>query len=345
MLITDACSPAPRLEWDELVASDPDVVLTQTPIWTAALASARGFHDASVLYRLEDGRRFVLPMVRRWSAPAPRAGFPPAWGIGGPVGVGLDPAVVTAILADLARDRSLYQHVRPNPLQGPIWDQADTSIARKIDRRAHAIDLTGGAEATRGRIRKSGRRSLRTAEKHQVEVDLHLGGEMLEVYYERLYLASVERWASRQHEPVALARLRASRRDPLSKLQALARTLGPAFRLYLASVDGEPAAGNIVLWGPTNAHSTRGAIDYPLAHKSKAAYAADWAAISDACEAGFAWYHLGETGENPTLAEYKERIGATSLAYAEYRIERLPVHAVDTAIRSGVKTVFRVKDY
>ncbi len=344
MLITDACSPAPRREWDELVDRDPDVGPTQTPIWTTAM-TAQGYRDASIRYRLEDGRRFVLPMVQRWRTPAPRVGFPPAWGIGGPVGPGLDAAAVSAILADLARHRSIYQHVRPNPLQGPIWDQADTTLARKIARRAHAIDLTGGAEATKSRIRKSGRRSLRAAEKNRVEVTLHLGGEKLDVYYQRLYLASVERWARRQHEPAWSARLRAARRDPLAKLQALGRILGPAFRLYLASVDGEPAAGNIVLWGPHNAHSTRGAIDYELAHRSKAAYAADWAAISDACEAGFSWYQLGETGPNPTLAQYKERLGATSLPYAEYRIERLPVFTIDTAVRTGVKRVFRVTDY
>ncbi len=87
-----------------------------------------------------------------------------------------------------------------------------------MQRRAHVVDLSDGAEATLARFRKSGKRGLRKAEKLGVEVTTHVGGEKLDVYYD-LYLGAIERWAGAQHEPVALARFRALRRDPLHKLE------------------------------------------------------------------------------------------------------------------------------
>ena len=172
----------------------------------------------------------------------------------------------------------------------------------------------------------------------------HVGGEKLDVYYD-LYLGAIERWASRQHEPIALARFRALRRDPLRKLEQIAQRLGSSFRLFLASVDGVPAATNIVLWGPNNAHSTRGAMDYELGAKANAAYAADWAAIRDACDAGFSSYQMGESGQNKSLADYKERFGARPIDYNEYRLERLPLLAMDKAVRTSVKRLIGFKDF
>ena len=74
MAISHAISPAPREEWEELVAADTDVVIEQTPMWIDAMQTACGFTDASRLYRLGDGRRFVLPLARR-SGIGPLVGF------------------------------------------------------------------------------------------------------------------------------------------------------------------------------------------------------------------------------------------------------------------------------
>jgi hypothetical protein len=106
-----------------------------------------------------------------------------------------------------------------------------------------------------------------------------------------------------------------------------------------------PAAANIVLWGPTNAHATRGALDYDVGAKTNAAYAAEWAAIRDACDAGFSSYHMGETGQNQSLADYKERFGARGLDYNEYRLERVPLLALDKALRTTVKRLIGFKDF
>lgn len=342
MTIRRAITPAPRRDWNELLREDTDAVLEQTPLWIDAVSTAGRFRDASVLYQFSDGRRFVLPMVRR-PAMRQRTGFAPGWGIGGLVGPDLDAEAVTHIVADLARGRELFTHVRPNPLQAEAWRTAETGKAVAVERRAHVVDLRGGMDATRGRLRKSGERGLRLADRAGVEVTVHTGGEKLEAYYRQLYLPAIARWAERQNEPLALARARAARRDPFSKLLSLARTLQDKFRLYLGWVDGVPASGNIVLSGP-NSHATRGALRYGLATKSRAGYATDWAAIADACQAGHRWYQMGESGDNQSLADYKQRFGAAPIEYREYRMERLPLLAVDTAVRNVAKRMIGFRD-
>lgn len=344
MEIVDVDDEVDRTEWEEVAASDPTALIEHTPAWIDAIVAASRFSNASLLYRLSDGRRFVLPLVRRGPTVGPRSGFASGWGIGGLVGAELDAEAVSAISTHLASSRVVYTHIRPNPLQADAWAGAATGRAGTVPRRAHIVNLEGGAEATAERFRKSGRRGISRAEKAGVEVSLHLGGEMLEVYYQHLYLPSLARWAKRQQEPLRLALFRANLRDPLRKLQMIAATLGPTFRLYLATVDGQPVAGNIVLWGPTNAHATRGAFDYELGAKTNANYATDWAAIRDASDAGFVSYQMGESGQNTGLADYKERFGAKPIDYCEYRFERLPLLSIDAAARKAVKRVIGFKD-
>ncbi len=343
-MLETAISPAPRGEWEEIACADPDALVEHTPLWLDAMGAAGRCRDESRLYRFRDGRRFVLPLARFWPHPAPRSGFSTGWGIGGTVGCDLDAHAVSSIIKDLAADKSLYTHVRPNPLHASLWDAADTGPAQTISRRAHVVNLTGGSEAVFDRFRKSGRRGIKKAERAEVEVTRHIGGDQLEVYYTQLFLPSVQRWAKRQHEPGAIARIRAVRRDPLSRLHAIAQTLGPAFHLYLARVGGRPVAGAIVLSGARNAHTTRGAMDASVAAKSNAAYALDWAALQDACEVGATTYHMGETGQNDSLADYKERFGAEAINYNEYRIERLPLLAADRALRTCAKRLIGFRD-
>ncbi len=343
--ISLAATPAPRSDWRAIVAADPDSLTEHLPQWVDAICSAGRFEDASRLYRFDDGRSFVVPLVRHTVRYGPRMAFGSGWGIGGIVGPDLDAVAVEAILADLAADEAIYTHLRPNPLKAAIWEKADTSVARSIPRCAHVLSLAGGLEATQRRFRKSGRVGIRRAERSGVEVSVFLGGEMLDVYYEKLYMVSVERWAERQREPLVLARARGRHRDPLAKLETLARYLGDSFRMYLAFLDGEPVAGNIVLAGPNNSHSTRGAMDGDKARGSRAAYAAEWASIKDACEAGHRSFQLGESGNNRSLSDYKERFGAEPIEYNEYRIERLPLLTLDGWARNTTKRLIGFRDH
>jgi hypothetical protein len=341
--LTSVEIPAPRSEWLELLAADGDALLEQGPSWVDALGEADGSKDTSRLYRFDDGRRFVLPLVRRRAHRlAPQSGYRSAAGIGGLVGPGLDEAVVAAIDADLQQCSALWVHVRPNPSQGDVWSEVRPETATTLPRRAHLLRLARDSDEVFAACRASARRHIRRAERQGVEYRTTTAGAGLDTYYDELFIPSVERWAAKQNEPLALARLRAGRRDPLARLQAIGRSLGSSFRLTMAYVDDRVAAGNIVLVGP-NAHYTRGAMN-ERAEKTGAAYGAMWHAISQCCDDRLDWFHLGETGSSASLASYKEAFGAEPVDYHEYRYEKLPLLAVDQRARSLIKSLIRFND-
>ena len=167
-------------------------------------------------------------------------------------------------------------------------------------------------------------------------------GELLEEYYQ-LYLKSIDRWAERQHEPRALARFRARRRDPLSKLRAMSEHLGKAFVVALTYVDDRPAFGSITLLGQT-AHDTRAAMDRDLVDKTYAGDLVQWRMISAGLRVRCTAYHLGESGQSVSLAQFKEKFGARPVDYAELRLERLPWTPTDQRLRELAKKALRFRD-
>lgn len=344
----DVSSPAPRDEWRAVVAGDPRALPEHAPEWTDALCELGPYADASRLYTATDGRQFVLPLLRR-RGPLGLGGwlqsYPHSWGIGGVVGAGLDAGVLSDVLTDLDSTRSQRIAIRPDPLRFDTWttslSEFDQPVLR-IPRRAHVIDLAGGADAVFARMSKSSRRGVRVAERSGVRVEVDRSGELLDEYY-GLYLTSVDRWAAKQHEPRALAQARARRRDPLAKLQAMSSHLGKSFVVTLAYVDDEPAFGSITLLGQT-AHDTRAAMDVERVGKTYAGDLVQWTTLQLACDQGCPAFHLGESGQSSSLALYKEKFGAQPVDYAELRIERLPYTRTDQAARSAVKKLLRFRD-
>jgi Acetyltransferase (GNAT) domain len=338
-------SPAPREVWNELCEADGDVLVSQTPEWTDIVCALAGASDASRLYDFGDGSRLVLPLVRSARRPrslATRASLPGAWGFGGLIGGPPRVEQVRAVLADLQAHASLRISVRPNPLAGPVWKAAAPPRMTRIARRAHVVDLRDGFEPVWRHFSKNARNSVRKAERLGVDVELDTAGRHASIFHS-LYERSVERWARRQHEPLALARWRARRREPLEKFTELPRQLGDAGKLWVAWVDGRPAAAIFVLQA-ANAHYTRGAMDAELAGRSRANYLLHSIAIEDACRAGCNWYHLGESGFSPGLSQFKEALGGRAVEYAEYVPERFPVTRLDAGARALAKRAIGFRD-
>jgi hypothetical protein len=340
--------PAPRSVWREVLAADPTHLVSQTPEWLDVVCAVGGYSDASLLFQREDGRRVVLPLVRRALARGALAtvesSYGEGWGIGGAVadgGVSSDD--VRMVVDGLRRRKALRTLIRPNPLLANEWEGAAGRGTRVVPRLAHVLDLDGGFERVwADRFASGTRTNVRKAERAGVTVERGSSDEHLAAFYGLLQL-SFDRWAQKQHEPSWLSRLRAGRRDPLEKFEALAHAMGDQFGVWVASLEGRPVAAAIVLRG-VNAHYTRGAMDIELAGPVRANYLLHSAAIRDACEAGCGVYHMGESGKSTSLAFFKTRFGAEAYPYAEYRLERLPFTAVDDAARRAVKRVVRFEE-
>ncbi len=337
-------TPAPRDAWCAVVAEDPAALPEHGPAWTDALCAHGSYADASRLYTFPDGRRFVLPLVRRTGLAGiggALASYPPAWGIGGLVGSAMDVSVARAVLDDLRSLRASRISIRPDPTRWSDWAPVTDGLTL-VPRRAHVVDLTGGPETVWQGLSKSARRGIRTAERAGVRVEVRSGEELLEPYY-RLYLLSVDRWAAQQHEPLALARARARLRDPLPKLRALATHLGPDFVVTLAHHDDVPVFGSITVFGRT-AHDIRAAMDREQVGRSGAGDLVQWTTLRLACERGCPTLHLGESGQSSKLAQFKEKFGAEPYDYAELRIERLPLTRADQAVRASAKRLLGFRD-
>ena len=159
-------------------------------------------------------------------------------------------------------------------------------------------------------------------------------GQLVSVFYD-LYLKSIDRWARQGEIPFWLLRAYLRHHESRRKFEIVAKTMRDACRIWVAWVDGKPAASIIVLTFGANAYYWRGAMDKELASPTRANYLLHARAIAQACRDGCRYYQMGETGFDPGLAQFKASFGAhpRTRDYAEYRIERLPITTVRNRLR------------
>ena len=341
-------SPAPRSTWQAVFDQDAEAVPYQSPQWTDALCRSAHRRDASRLYTFDDGTQMVLPMIALPWVPAAldlAGSMPWGWGIGGMVSTSpVGAEHIRAVVNDLTtRARYLRLSIRPNPRAGDVWKAAMPPEASRVARLAHAIDLDGGFDAVwHNKFSSSTRKYVTRAEQAGVVVERDDQGRLVPAYYE-LFREATRRWAAQQHEPLLLARLRGHRRDPEQKFATIAQTLQDACKIYVAYVNGQPAAACLIL-SYHNANAARVVLDRERVGKSGAPDLMMKCAIEDACKAGCRYFHQGESGTSKGIADFKRRVGGTAYEYEEYYLERLPVTAFDHAVRTGVKKLIHFKD-
>jgi CelD/BcsL family acetyltransferase involved in cellulose biosynthesis len=338
-------SPAPRESWQELFKSDTEAIPYQHAAWLDCMCKTGKYEDVSRLYETSNNRQFLLPLVRRKGFPqalTPAASLPSGWGMGGLIGT-VQADDVAAVFNDLARLPFPQITIRPNPRHGEVWAAGAPRNVISIPRRAHVLTLEGGFdEVWSKRFEKKTRTAVRKAERLGVVVECDTTGRLIPVFYD-LLRRSLDRWSQQQHEPRLLTHLRGYQRDPLHKFETIAKNLGDACRVWVAWVNGQPAASILVLqYG--NVNDSRGAMDKEVAATTGANELIQKLAIEEACRADCRYYHLGESGNSASLAHYKERFGAVAYPYAEYRLERLPLTRIDGALRGLVKRAIGFKD-
>lgn len=342
--LIQSSGPASDAMWLNLYQHDQAAVPSQSPRWGQAVAAAGNYRCNPQDFHFADGSHAVLPLFTRGVASLRYAWSPPpAWGFGGLLSdEEISPDKLRSVLAHLETLPYVGVKVRPNPLKAHVWAEALRPGWASIPRLAHVVDLTGGFEAVTARFRSNAGTNIRRAQKYGVEVEAGNSDRLIDEFHGLLELSFV-RWARKQHEPAALARFRGLRRDPRSKFATMAANLGEGFRLYVARLGGRPVAAILVLMHH-QAHYTRGAIDEGLAGESRATYLLQATAIEEACRLGSTHYHMGETGNSASLAQFKSRFGAIAIPYAEYRYERVPLARIDSFARSTVKRVVGFRD-
>jgi hypothetical protein len=342
-MIGRVLSPAPRDIWERVLAADPLALESQSPAWADAAVAGGGLEDASRFYEMVDGRQLIVPMLRRrpsLGALSIEGSNLPGWGVGGLLAPGgATAAEHAAVFRDLAARRVLRQTIWPHPLTAGGWGAGRCGGE--------------GAGGPRGRPPMRLRRALVAALRQLlpprspprraggVTVESDTTGRLIPEFYE-LTRQAVERWSRLQHEPQWMARRRHWLSDPRGKFEAIARALGPRCRIWVARVDGRPAASMMVLSG-ANAYDFRAAMDEQLAG-FRANDLLLKAAIEQACAEGCRYYYLGDSGKSASLGQFKQRFGAEAIRYAEYRLERAPLTAGENALKWAVKRAVRFRE-
>lgn len=321
---------------------------SQSTTWANAICRSGGYSSLTRHYRFPDGIEAVLPLFARKMSIGPvriNRSPPAAWGFGGALSTApLAAPHVRAILDDCAAIPGAAVQIRPNPLLADVWSEAAHGSGwAGLERRAHVLDLAGGFdEVWNARFPGRTRTIVRKAEKLGITVESGSDDRLIEGF-DRLFRLSLRRWAHKQNEYEWLASFRGQLRDPRHKFLEMARHAADVMRVFLAKLDGEAIAGIIVLYGH-NAHYTRGAMDEQAVGNSGANFLLHRHAIREACERSCRHYHMGETGASDSLATFKEKFGAVSIPYAEYRHERIPVMSADQKLRAFVKRAIGFRD-
>jgi Acetyltransferase (GNAT) domain len=335
-------SPPERSAWLAALESSTEALAFHTPNWIASMCESDGYADVSRLYEFPEGRRLVLPLVRRRTAGpiATAASLPYGWGFGGPVGPGaIRPDEAAIVITDLVRGAALRTSVRPNPVAAAPSELPHRRAVIPIHRSAHVLNLNGDFERVERGFSSSGRRNVRKAERSSLTVEGDSSGRLVSAFYE-LYSNSAERWTRERRLP-SLSRAKLLRRDPLRKFEIVARRMGDACRIWVAWVDERPAAAIIVLRQGVNASYWRGAMDRDLAAPTRANFLLHSLAIEDACRTGCRYYHMGETSPGSSLAQFKAHFGAEPYPYVEYRLERLSMPDVRERLRRARRLLHR----
>lgn len=334
-------SPVPRPVWESILQSDPEAVVTQSLTWRDVVIVSGSYQDVSLLYEFPSGHRVVLPMARRgpaWAATA--ASWPRDWGIGGPITEGgqIAPAEAAAVLADVARRKTLATQIRLRPgALGPWLGESRQFKVEEPRLQCHVLNLAGGfATVWQDKFRGTARTAIRKAERSGLDIDVDRSGRLLLEFLD-LYAESIKRWAAMQNEPAWLTRWRMDRSIPPRTLSSVAEHFGSDCAIWMARSKGRPVAAIMVLSRGTYAKYWRGAMHKELAGPVRANELLHRLAIEEACRDGYRFYDMGLSRPGSPVAAFKEKLGAVLRVAYTLRIERLPVDTAGRVSRNLVK--------
>lgn len=340
---------AARLAWEELVSQDPSIALSKAPQWIDCICDTDHFADATLLFRGEDGRRLILPRVRKTGVPSWLGLFsspPRHWNLGadasGFVGEGgpASPEEASALIQEMCRQPGLRTRIVVGGDDARVWASATPSSIYSIARTAHVLDLCDGFSTVWSkRFTSKVRSNSRKAERRGVVVESDSTGRLIPVF-DVLYRTSVDRWAQERGHPVALMRWLSQRQHPQRKFATVARNLGDQCTVWIAWRQGEPIAGIIILARGPRVTYWRGAMDKERSCGTGANELLHRYAIEAACANERQSYDFG-LSQTDHLRKFKATFGATEVPVHVYYFEKIPTAAAEDKCYGAAKEIIR----
>ncbi len=327
-----------RERWEAVVRTDPNVSILQTPIWCDCICRSEGLEDVTRSYESPDGRLIVLPLVRGRRLPMQlkaQSSWPGPWGSCGLLAT--EGRIIPHDIIELTKDLQTCNALRtsvpaPRMADTQLWEAIVPADVVRETRTTHMLDLSGSFENVwRRRFGGVVRTAVRKAERLGITIESDTTGRLLPVF-DALYRMSVDRWAKARRDPLVVARLLASRREPFRKFRIVADLLGEACEVYIAWLGGKPLAGTIVLTHGVVATYWRGAMDIERATGTGANELLHRVAIETACRRGCLQYDM-QRSASQGLGRFKSKFGAQPMHFLEYRFENIPVTILERRAR------------
>jgi Acetyltransferase (GNAT) domain len=344
-LSIEAQGVAARPAWEDLVAHDESVALSKTPEWIDCICSCGGFSDATLLFRGEDGRRLILPRLRKTGSPTLLGLYespPQGWGLGVDAsgvlseGAPASPEQIRALIQEIRHHPGLRTRIMVGGDDAEAWASVTPSTIYSTARTAQVLDLRGGFSTVWSqRFTSKVRSNARKAERRGVVVESDNTGRLVGVF-DALYRSSVDRWAQQRGHPLSLMRWRAQRHDPRSKFATVAARMGQRCTVWVAWREGEPLAGIFVLTRGPRATYWRGAMDKERARGTGANELLHRYAIEAACADGRHSYDFG-LYQTEELKKFKSTFGAQEFPVHAYYFETIPTAAVEAKCYHAAK--------
>ncbi|MGH3720733.1 MAG: GNAT family N-acetyltransferase [Pseudonocardiaceae bacterium] len=344
-LSIEAEGPDARSAWESLVADDESIALSKTPEWADCICSSSRFSDATLLFRGDDGRRLILPRLRKTGIPTLLGLFespPHGWGLGadasGVLGEGgpASPREIGALIREIRRHPGLRTRVMVGRDDAEIWASVAPNTIYSTARTAQVLDLRGGFSTVWSeRFTSKVRSNSRKAERRGVVVESDNTGRLVPIF-DMLYRNSVDRWAHERGNPLTLMRWLAQRREPRNKFATVAQWMGERCTVWIAWRGGEPLAGIFVLTGGPRATYWRGAMDKERARGTGANELLHRHAIEAACADERQSYDFG-LYQTEELKRFKSTFGAQEVPVRTYYFETLPTAAAEARSHNAAK--------
>ncbi|MGH3672665.1 MAG: GNAT family N-acetyltransferase [Pseudonocardiaceae bacterium] len=347
----EAEGAAARPAWEDLVAHDETIALSKTPEWIDCICSSRHFSDATLLFRGEDGRRLILPRLRKTGTGIPPfmgpfESPPQGWGLGADAsgflseGGPASPCQTRALIQEIQRHPGLRTRIMVGGNDAAVWASAVPGTLYSTALTAQVLDLDGGFSAVWSkRFTSKVRSNARKAQRRGVVVESDSTGRLVPVF-DALYRSSVDRWAQERGHPLTLMRWRAERREPRNKFATVARRLGERCTAWIAWRDGEPLAGILVLTRGPRTTYWRGAMDKERARGTGANELLHRHAIEAACADERQSYDFG-IYQTEELKRFKSTFGTHDVPVRSYFFERLPTAAAEAKCYRTAKQALR----
>jgi hypothetical protein len=341
-----------RQAWRELVEQNPGVALSKTPEWLDCIQGCTRFTDASLLFRIEDGRRVLLPRLRSPALPGLFASPPDNWNLGADAsgflteGGPLEPELVRALVKEVGR-AGLRTQVVVGGDDARQWQPAVPTEVHSVTHHADVLDLDGEFSTVwEKRFTSKVRSASRKAERRGVTIVSDSTGRLIPAF-DVLYRGSVHRWARDRRYPVRLMGWRYRREHPRSRFESVARALGGRCTVWMAWWNGAPVASIMVLTRGDQVTYWRGAMDKERCRGSGANELLHRYAIEAACDDGRRSYDFG-LSQTDDLRRFKRAFGTHEVPVHTYILERIPTAAAEarcyeTAKRTLLAVTRRVR--